>query len=142
VTLDIPDTFEDFSVFRFRAPRPAEAPGPLVAKRALRIEPNIIATRHVRAANVPLADVFAASNAEYAVANPSFKLVAGGATTYRGQTAMWQDSQQVHLDAQVAAFQRHIAIARNDMPTEYLLVVITGERADLDALSRAIGFSK
>jgi hypothetical protein len=141
VTLDVPDTFEDFSIFRFRAPRPPEAPGPLVAKRAVRLEPNIICTRH--ATDAPLAEVFAASNAEYASANPSFKLIAGGATTYLGQTAVWQDSQQVHLDAQVAAFQRHIAIARTDGAAgEYLLVVITGERADLDSLSAAIGFAR
>jgi hypothetical protein len=140
VEIDVPDEFEDHSVFRFRAPRPTEPPGPLVVKKAVRLEPNIIITRHVT--DVPFANVFDASNAEYASANPSFKLIAGGATTYLGQTAVWQDSQQVHLDAQIAAFQRHIAIARADSTSDYTLVVITGERADLDALSKAIGFHK
>jgi hypothetical protein len=140
VTIELPEELEDFSVFRYRMPRAPEPPGPLVAKKALRLEPNIIVTRHVT--DAPLAEVFNASNAEYAQTNPSFKLITGGVTTYLGQTAVWQDSQQVHLDAQVAAFQRHIAVPRDDATPGYALIVITGERSDIDALSAKIGFQK
>jgi hypothetical protein len=131
----LPDDWEDFSVFRFRVPRPAEKPTPLSVKAdPVRLEPNVIVTRHVRATT--LAEVFMASNAEYHAANPTFEVLAAGTTRYRGQDAAWQDSRQTHPASSLVAYQKHIAIDVGE--NAYALVVITGDRPDVARLARSL----
>lgn len=129
--MQIPEGWDDWSVFKFAVP-PEKKPAAPIKGGEKSLHTNVILSRQTRAPNKPLAEILAKSNEAYAQTEASFTVIEQGSAEYFGNAAAWQDSSQ-NADGMLI-FQRHVVIARSE--DEVLLLTITGNRKDLDRVSK------
>ncbi len=146
-TVQVPDGWEEWSVFRFVSPAPdvTKLPPQLRVKAAAPggassdFETNVMVSRH-RRPGTPLANIFEEVNAKNLQRLPAFKVLRGGSGAYLGQQATWQDLTFLDYTSGKQMFQRQVAV--QNPAGEFVVLTLTVEGTDLDTPMTAFGFER
>lgn len=135
--IQVPEAWEDASIYRFLPPVEREDEGILLAKKPRRAQPNVVVTRHAQVEGDPPEKLLEVMNEKAVAENKTYRVIAGGAADYLEQPARWQDVHQSVRDAGLDVFQRHVVIP--GWEGELVLVTITGDRSEVASMSEAMG---
>lgn len=139
VEIVVPDSWEDHSLYRFATPRGPDAPK-LALKQADRLHANLMVSRRFLEKNQSLRALMQSMNDEVKAAAPTFRALAGGEGEYRGNRMLWQDSSMLHEPSKRPVFQRHVLIP-DERGTEVVLLVLSGEKGDIERMSSEMALS-
>jgi hypothetical protein len=129
----VPPDWEDSSLYRFNAP-PEEADVPEAERGgALRLQPNVLISRHEKRHGDTPERFFEQTNADARGQNPSFEVVRSGTVMYLGQVATWQDTRFTDPKSSAAICQRQLLIP--SWPRHLTLVTLTGTAAAIERMS-------
>lgn len=139
VPIQIPDSWEDRSLYRFVVPRDA---GLAVRMRpqagdAPRFSSNVLVSKHAIPEDSSLTALLSAGSEEQQQQDPSYQQLDAGTWTHEGQDAAFLDTTFFVADPGLQLFQRRVAVrcAKGEM----VVFTITSDKQDLAALATKMG---
>jgi hypothetical protein len=142
IELAVPAGWEDWTLFRFKAPPRADLGTPLHMRAAQApskpaFRSNLMVTKYELREPATIEHIFDAPNLDALRHQREFKVLRAGLGTYRGTAMAWQDTTFFEPAVQAQIFQRQIALLQD--PAVLVVLSLTSDTTDLDALARQIG---
>ena len=139
VRMLVPPDWEDSSLYRFNAP-PLESEVSDASKDSpLRLQPNVLISRHERNPGDAPDRFLEQTNADAKKQNASFEVVRSGTVVYLDQVASWQDTRFTDPRTSTVVFQRLLIMP--SWPRHLTLVTLTGTPPAVERLSAEMGLA-
>lgn len=144
VQVEIPDAWDNWSLYRFTASSSADArlrPGLLVPMRSnAELMPMASVKRHGPCTPAELAGLLKAHNEQVGRDNRTHRVLKAGRGTLRGADALWQDITFVDSHTQLQTFQRHVMVINEQH--EAVWITLAGSMSAIDEMSAALGLTR